>query len=1002
MRTRSTLVRLIGLVLIATAGLRLPADAASVYLEMPADPRAMIAKGVGDGVADDTDALQSAIDQAAKGQESKSQSGGIVFIPSGRYRLTRSLLIPEAVRLFGVGATRPVLVLADDTPGFQKGVATMVVFMGGDQYRVGKVPVPVPTVVPATREIRDANSATFYSALGNIDFEIGKGNPAAAGVRFRTAQHSFLSHVDFHLGSGFAGIYQAGNECEDLHFYGGRYGIVSEKTSPAWQFTLIDSSFEGQSDAAIREHEVGLTLVNTTIAKTPVGIEVDRGYGDWLWGKQVRFQNIAKAAVVVSNEGNAYTQVGFEDALAEDVPVFAQFRDSGKTLAAPGPAYRVAAFTYGLAVPALGTTGAFATTFKTQALSALPPPEPRAIPALPPVDTWANVRNLGAAGDGSTDDTAALQKAIDANRVVYLPIGFYVVRETLRLRPDSVLIALHPSLTQLVIPDLTPAYRGIGGPKALLESASGGNAIVSGIGLSTGDINPRAVALLWKAGADSLVDDVKIQGGHGTLPNQENRVDPQTQWDRQHTSILVTDGGGGTFADVWTPNTLAQAGFTVENTSTPGHVYELSAEHHVRAEIVLDHVANWEFLAPQTEEEIRESPDTVSLEIRNSHDILFANYHGYRVTRTFKPADSAVKLYNSGDIHFRNVHVNGESGYAGCGDDGCGTYLRATKFPFENSVEDVTHKLQLREREFATLDIPMKPIAVRPVGLDKVEKLEDGFFSISGGAIDPAGRLYFVEHRFQRIYRWTDTEGLTIVNDQPLDPVNLFFERSGNLLVLSSDGPQGTVYTFAPDRPHDVAVIPATPAADHPNAITVLPVNDWNNGEFRDQLDPATSTFTTLTEMFVRDMAVPKAKEYVSPDGSVVLPTFPAIQQGPATHLGWRFSDSLETYGFIGAKPGEQVVVSNGSEDRVYRGVVGKGGSVTRLVPLTQRGGESVAVAPDGRLFVANGQVFIYSADGHELGRIDVPERPLQLLFGGPDRRTLYILAHHALFRVRL
>jgi len=32
------------------------------------------------------------------------------------------------------------------------------------------------------------------------------------------------------------------------------------------------------------------------------------------------------------------------------------------------------------------------------------------------------------------------------------------------------------------------------------------------------------------------------------------------------------------------------------------------------------------------------------------------------------------------------------------------------------------------------------------------------------------------------------------------------------------------------------------------------------------------------------------------------------------------------------------------------------------------------------------------------LRRIDVPARPLQLVIGGPDRRTLFILTHHALY----
>lgn len=976
----------------------------SVYLTKPNDPAAITVQAKGDGTTDDTAAIQAAIDQVASKGE-----GGIVFLPSGRYRITRTLLIRAAVRVFGVGATRPVLVLGANTPGFQSGVANMVVFTGDDQYRVGKVPVPVVSAVPYSDNVRDANSATFYSALANVDFEIGDGNPAAAAVRFRTAQHTFLSHIDFHLGSGLAGIYQAGNECEDLHFFGGRYGILTEKTSPAWQFTLLDSTFEGQRDAAIREHEVDLTLANVRIKNTPVGIEIDRGYSDSLWGKNVVFDGVSKAAVIISSEASAFTQVGFDHAVARNTPVFARFRDSGKTVAAPGKIYEVANFTYGLKLDGLGQMGRFDTQFDAKVLSRLPAAVPPAIPALPPVAQWTNAHDLGVKGDGTTDDTAAIQKAIDGHRVVYFPQGRYVVSDTLKLRPDTVLIGLHPSRTQFIIPDATPAYAGVGDAKALIESARGGNAMLSGFGLFTGGVNPRASALIWKAGESSLVDDVKIQGGSGTPlaggarfdpnnPGQSAAPDPQIYWDRQHASIWVTDGGGGTFANVWTPNTNAQAGFYVSDTKTPGHVYELSAEHHVRAEIVLDHVENWEFLAPQTEEEVRESQDTVAMEVRHSRNILFANFHGYRVTRTVKPAQSAVKLFDVADIRFRNVHVNAESGIAMCDDNGCGTYLRASKFPFENAIEDATHKLKVREREFAVLDVPADPAPVADTS-PGVTRLEDGFYSIAGAAVDSTGKLYFIDRRFQRIYSWTKADGLDIVADAPLDPINLAVDASDNLLVLSSAGPEATVYSLTPGKP-GVTVIAPTPVAPHEGARTALPVNVWNNGEFRDQLDPKTYEFTTLNEMFTRDAATPKPREYVSPDGSLVLPAFRVIKQGPVTHLGWRFSDTLDTYGFVTGKLGDPVVFTNGSEDLTYSGKIGAGGTLTELKPLAERGGESAVLDAAGNLYVANGQIFVYGPDGRPIERIDVPDRPLQLLFGGAQGRTLFILTHHALYSV--
>jgi len=982
------------------------APSASVFAVAPDDAKAVTIDAPRDGRADAAPAIQAALDAAAA-----KPGGAIVFLPSGRYRFSRTVFVWPGVRLFGVGATKPVFVLAPNTAGFQKGLATMLIFAGTPPANTHHVPFSPQDAVPPRPNVGDANPGTFYSAMSNVAFEIGAGNPAAIGVRFHAAQHAYLSHIDFDIGSGLAGIYQVGNAMEDIRFHGGRYGILTEKPSPAWQFTLIDASFDGQREAAIREHEAGLTLVNVSIRDVPVGIDIDKGYGDWLWGKDVRFERVSKAGVVISNEDNAYTQIGFENALASDTPVFARFRDSGKAVAGKGRSYKVSAFNYGLMLPGLGQMGRYGMTMEAAAIPSMPVPAKPAIRPLPPVSEWVSVKTLGAKGDGQTDDTAALQHAIDTHRVLYLPQGFYRVTDTLRLRPDTVLIGLHPGLTQIVLPDGTPAYQGIGPAKALVEAPQGGDTIVSGLGLFTGGINPRATALLWKAGANSLVDDVKAQGGHGTTlidgerfnpynANQTGDPDPHKRWDAQYPSFWVTDGGGGTFANLWTPNTYASAGFLVSNTKTPGHIYELSSEHHVRNEIVLDGVENWELLAPQTEEEAGEGGDTVSLSIRNSRNILVANYHAYRVTRSLKPALAAAQLENAADIRFRNVHVNAESGLGTCDENGCATFLRVSKFPYANAIIDVTHGLQVREREFATLDVPAAPPAVALAGLAP-RKLAGDFWSLGGGAVGVDGKLFFVDHHFQRIYGWSAREGLTTVRDDALDPVQLAVAKSGDLAGAFLLGRNGTVYSFDPKASgRDITVIQPTAIAPHSGARTLLPANWWVNGEFKDQIDPATYRFTTLAELFAKEAGEANAQEYVSPDGSVVLPAFRAFQQGQPNHLGWRFSHTLDASGLVGATPGKRLFVTTESEDRTYSTLTSSGGALTDLKPFANRGGESVVEGPDGRVYVANGQIFIYAADGRETGRIDVPERPLQLLFGGEDGRTLFILTHHSLYAV--
>jgi hypothetical protein len=240
------------------------------------------------------------------------------------------------------------------------------------------------------------------------------------------------------------------------------------------------------------------------------------------------------------------------------------------------------------------------------------------------------------------------------------------------------------------------------------------------------------------------------------------------------------------------------------------------------------------------------------------------------------------------------------------------------------------------------------------------------------------------------------------VQDAPIDPVIVAVDKSGDLLVLSSLGAEGTLYTFKPGSPATaLTVIAPTPVAAHAGATAILPGNYWNNGEFKDWLDSNTYSYTTLSEMFARDMGAAKRREYVSPDGSVFLPFSRTFQQGPPDGTGWRFSDNLDTYGFVTAKPGSRAYVSNESEGRTYSGLVGDDGRVTDLKVFADRGGESVAVASDGNVYIANGQVLVYAPDGRQIGQIDVPERPLQILFGGADGRTLFILTHHALYAVK-
>ena len=979
----------------------------------------------GDGKADDSEAIQAAIDKVPE-----RAGGGIVFVPEGRYRITRTIYVWPGVRVIGYGSTRPVFVLADATPGYQQGIGYMFFFTGG-RPRTGRPsggrgfpgfnfrPLPIAGTVPPNPAIPDASPGTFYSAMSNCDIEIGEGNPAAVGIRFHAAQHSYLAHIDFHTGSGLAGLHDVGNEAEDLHFFGGRYGILTRKPSPAWQFTLLDSTFDGQREAAIRENEAGLTLVHDDFRNVPTAVSIDPHYSDELWIKDARLENISGPAIVIGNENSRMTQINMENIVCRHVPVFAQFRESGRQLAGTGETYQVKLFSHGLTMPTLGAAGATKTTYDAAPLASFPPATP-AIIAAPPAGTWVNLRSLGAKGDGTTDDTAILRKAVAEHRVIYIPSGHYVVTDTIVLRPDTVLIGLHPNETQIDLLDSTPGFDGIGTPRALIETPRGGANMVTGIGIYPGGVNNRAAGIIWKAGRDSLMDDVRFLGGHGTNGPDGKRVnpynvnnsgdpDPHRRWDSQYPSLWVTDGGGGTFANIWTPDTFAQAGLYVSNTTTPGRVYELSSEHHVRNEIKLDQVSNWELDALQTEEEYGEGPICLSLAIDRSSHITIANYHGYRVVRSNNPFPYAIRMSHSSDIRFRNIHVDNNSSMGMCdGNGNCRQIVRSGKVSFDNAIVDQTSGVEVRDREFAWLTVTGHDVRPQPrvsAMLEpgaKVEKVTDGFFNIGGAAVDSSGQLYFADTRRQRIYRWSpETRDLSIIRDNPLDPVNLVFDKAGDLIVVSAGGKSQTVYSFRPDAPEDqVTVLPAEPAAERPGMTPFLPVNYWVNGDFTNTLSIPTLQYVSLEEMFTKVVTVRRPYQFVSPDHTVYIPADEVFNQGEPG-FGWKWGYILQASSLVPAEPGHRFYVTNEAEQRTYSGTVNNDGTLSGLKLFAEQGGESLALDKEGNVYMAAGQIFVYSRAGKLMDTIHTPERPQSIVFGGKDHRTLFVLSHSAIYAVR-
>ncbi|MDN5287608.1 MAG: gluconolaconase [Mucilaginibacter sp.] len=932
-----------------------------------------------DGKTDVSDVLQ----QAIKDLKDKNNFG-VLFIPEGKYLISKTIFVPRAIRLIGYGKTRPVIILAKNSSGFQvadstdKGKAKYMLWFVNNLSK------------PGEEGVSDAGASTFYSALSNINLKIEDGNPVAVALRTHYAQHSFIAHVDIDAGKGKAGMFDVGNEMEDVRFFNGDYGILTTKPSPGWQFIMVDTYFEGQRKAAISTQEAGLTIVRMNVKNVPTVIEIHPNYHEKLFIEDSRFDNVSGPAIIISNEDNAFNQISLRNVDCRDVKILAAYRRSKTQTDGAGAIYKVKNFIYGLQMDGLTADPVYKTIKELQVLEAFPAPAKKDIPDFPAIASWANLQTLGAKGDGETDDTKAIQDAIDKYPAIYIPSGRYRITETLKLKPNTVLIGLNPIATQILLKDNTQAFGGFGGPVPMIETAKGGTNIVTGIGLSSGRINPRAVACKWTAGENSYMNDVKFLGGHGGMgkPGEQTgqglyRGNDSDMWDTQYWSLWITDGGGGTFKNIWSANTYATAGAYVSNTTTPGRIYALSVEHHVRNEVRFNKVSNWKVYALQLEEESRESTECQPLELQNSSDMTFANLYMFRVIRVNKPYPYSIRSWNNKNVELLNVHNYSQ-----------------IKYTTTDPLYDVGSNTTVRPWEFTRLVINSGNEQSAQSG--SVKKLASGFEFANSLCTDSKGNVYFSEARMRRIYKWEAAANtITPLADYPWEPLSLACDQNDKLLVVFKYVPKpgylvdgkpeefknpvdasGTsfsgwgnsgfgslVYSVDPENPDESIQLLKKEAMPTGKTVyqALYPAHRWR--DFHD--------FNTVS--------VNKPAEcWVAADGVTIIPVVYDLARSSA---------------LAAAYPGKPVYTTDEYDKRTVQLSVSKEGYLSDLKYFAERGEFDSAVDTKGNVFIADGQIYKYDSTGKQIGVIKVPERPTSLAFS-KDGKTLYVTGHNSLYAV--
>jgi hypothetical protein len=177
------------------------------------------------------------------------------------------------------------------------------------------------------------------------------------------------------------------------------------------------------------------------------------------------------------------------------------------------------------------------------------------------------VAEYGVIGDGKTDVTAALQRALDACDELFLPEGTYLVSDTLRMRPHAKLFG--EMWSQLVLRRESPGFRDAASRRPLLATPEDPAATLVVCHLQLRIDAPGGVCCDWRAGERSMLIDA-------TFCN-DNRTQP-LNWQ-------ISGAGGGFFENGWNPGASGD-GLAITSTGRKW-LYAVAQEHYPGTGVVL-------------------------------------------------------------------------------------------------------------------------------------------------------------------------------------------------------------------------------------------------------------------------------------------------------------------------------------------------------------------------------------------------------------------------------
>ncbi|KAK4197536.1 family 55 putative glycoside hydrolase [Triangularia verruculosa] len=393
----------------------------------------------GDGIIDDTAAINAAISAGNRcggyGCVGATISPAIVYFPPGTYLITNPIVGLFYTQIIGDPNDMPVIKGASTFPGGKA-------LLDADPYL-------------SNGKLNYISTNVFFRQVRNIVFDTTAIPYEVWAVHWPSAQATVIHNCVFKLSPNFeeghTGIYMeegSGGMLTDLVFYGGQYGAQFGSQ----QYTVRNLTFSGSQTAILQIWNWGFTYKSLSINNCEIGLNMSSPDVGSVTVLDSSFTDVG-TAIIVGRYNSSATGLGsllIQNVKYTNVPTVMGNLD-GDAILAGNPSGAV--FEYGYAKGNLYSPEG-PSVFQGRDI---PFDQPSALKLQDqyqyyerskpqyedyPASSFLSARSYHATGDGSTDDTKALNDLFQAaasssTNIAFLDAGYYLVTDTVYIPANA-------------------------------------------------------------------------------------------------------------------------------------------------------------------------------------------------------------------------------------------------------------------------------------------------------------------------------------------------------------------------------------------------------------------------------------------------------------------------------------------------------------------------------------------------------------------------------------